>query len=193
MPFRPQPNNNSFWGEIWENLPYFFSRSRPLFLAQRQQLWQEHVNTYARLRHGAESEPAAWGTTRVDTLTVNLDIIDRKFSAVLQFQGLLAVAVSIGAAVFRESLTAHWLLEGLIALFALLWFVTFFMCIRAVGRLFWGDLWHDKELEQVEQMHVNNMILCVIRRTARYRLAVLLALSNSVTLLALLLVVFFIY
>ena len=189
MVYAPQPHNDSFWGEIWESVPYFFSHSRRAFIAGRQKLWLEHVNTYARLKHGTNTDPDNWGTTRVDFLTLKLDIIDRKFSAILQFQGLLAIAVSIGLAVFRDSLTLSWLLESLVALFFLFWFGTFLISIRAVGRLFWGDMWKEEATAVKEERHTRLMIICVIRRTARYRIAVLLAILTSVTLLLLLITV----
>jgi hypothetical protein len=75
----------------------------------------------------------------------------------------------------------HWFrfLAGLIAIF---WFFGLFLCLWGVRRLEWGDLGENTskaaadmeatDLSQAEQNFVNKLISEVIRRTAKFRVAI---------------------
>ena len=182
MSFIPQLHNDTFWGEIKSNLNYFIPSRRKDFVVERGQLWEKHINTYIKIKYGKDSTAKDWGASRIELLNFSLDVLDRKFSSILQFQGLLAIAMSVGLATLRGII--HFgppILLGM-GVFVLLWFVIIFMSMRAVGRMFWGDLWRETCPAKAEGSHVAMLIQCVIRRTSRFRVTIFLALTNGLIL-----------
>ncbi len=187
MSYLPSVHTKTFWSEIKENLSYFNPKRQKEFVLQREGLWRDHINTYTKIRHGENTDRASWGSARIDLLTLNLDILDRKFASILQFQGLLAIAMSIGMATLKGVVNFGLLLRIGIGGSVFLWFVVVFMVMRSIGRLFWGDMWKERDLVEAESNHVNTLINCVVRRTARFRISVLLSLVNGLMLVLLLL------
>lgn len=155
----------------------------------RAEEWQKHVNIYAAIKHPASHDkilkagtPEHFQETRIKFLIEHLDILDRKLGMLLQFLALLATAVSLvlGRLVDTSKWGHSWsqVLVGAIAAF---WFVAIFLCLFGVRRLEWGDLGEDmrkgadisqSDVQTAESVFVGKLISEVIRRTAKFRVAV---------------------
>lgn len=114
----------------------------------------------------------------------NLNTLDRKFGTLLQFQGLLGIATSIFIGTLRNMIVADPAMILLLSVFSAIWFVITFFALRGVGRIRWGDLWTREDILLAEHEYVETLIHTVIRRTAAFRLAVLLAFLNGIVLVS---------
>ena len=164
----------------------------------RAKQWEKHVRIYAAIKdpeHQAEilktGTPKYWKETRVKFLIEHLDILDRKLGMLLQFLALLATAM--GLALARLIANGEWgpcWFQSLACAIAIFWFVGIFLCLFGVRRLEWGDLGEDAsvpaaemsetDLTNAEQKFVNKIISEVIRRTAKFRVAIYSTLASVI-------------
>jgi len=155
--------------------------------------WRAHISVLARLSAplSKQSEsPMRWGTLRIKELLYHLDTLDRRFSAVLQFQGLLATIFTFAYAAGRSSTSAtnRALLPVIVCMIAV-WFVNVYQCVRALSRMVWGNVAIDwtadrmavgdrladpAALARAEDEQTELLIHFVMIRTARLRLTTLL-------------------
>src|SRR5207248_7561363 len=60
---------------------------------KRMDAWEQHVNTFDLI--ASRGKPPRLGTKRIDFVAGHLDILDRKFSSLLTFHGLMASVVGL--------------------------------------------------------------------------------------------------
>ena len=183
MSYQPTGKQGSLFREIFYDLPFFIPARSKAFMEERAALWEKHVTMFAYIKHGKDSTSADWNSTRINFLIENLNIIDRKFAALLQFQGLLGIAVTVFVEALIHIIMNDRAMIVFLGLFAALWFIDTFICMRGVGRIRWGDLWMSEDTAHAEQECVRMLIRAVIGRTAIYRLAVLFTFLNGFALL----------
>ena len=140
MTYHPTSSRDSLLYEIVEDLPFFLPSRRRRFVEERTRLWEKHIQAFASITHGS-TDPSLWRATRIELLRGNLDLLDRKFGILLQFQGLLGIVASMLLGGFKDILAGDPIAIVLLSLFGGLWFTTTFVCVRGVGRIRWGDLW----------------------------------------------------
>jgi len=80
-----------------------------------------------------------------------------------------------------------WLLV-LLAIGFILWVVNTLLCLSGVRRVTWGDLWKTDATEEAEKAHVDALLIEVVKRTAKFRVAVSLTVGSVllITVLAIL-------
>ena len=176
--------------------------------AKRHGAWLSHANTFTGIKcdahlkwndTGAAKEEKEeivldnaleWGETRIKFLSDHLDILDRKFGVLLQFQALLGIVVTILLSFKqRENIKLVWFsgsfqwwlyLLGVIGIF---WLVGTILCLTGIRRIVWGDMGeavakkdpHHTEppfVTDAEERHVGGLVDEIIERTAKFRLAV---------------------
>jgi hypothetical protein len=184
-----------------------FGRFKADALDERCDAWEEHVNCFRRI---AKEPSGKTDDIRIQFLVKHLDTVDDKFGKILQFQALVLAGITVGLGSLwqhYERLKAPpfpqgwWLpvLVDFIFWFAYgCWCLSTLLCFWGIRRVLWGDLGkhsaqhelteqeHAPEPEETaEQEHVKELICEVIKRTAKFRVAVPLTVT-SVILLALL-------
>jgi hypothetical protein len=147
---------------------------RPSRQELRIQQWKEHAQTWTEMA-------AVKCTDRITFLSGHLDILDRKFGTLLQFQGLLPIAITTllsGMKVIPNSS-----FRRVLAAFTVSWLVNTAICLRGVRRLEWGDLWrYIGRPAEGEDNHIDRLIPEIVLRTAQFRIA------SAITMLEVLLI-----
>ncbi|MEI9979112.1 MAG: hypothetical protein WDN23_08925 [Edaphobacter sp.] len=174
-------------------------------LNQRYQAWETHVDTFIRVKL-TEPQPGKseelmpseqqkegclfWHEHRIKFLIDHLDILDRKIGMNLQFQALLATAIGILLARADSAICQNPYFYGPAIVLSLTWFGATMLCLLGVYRLEWGDLGakvdstqqaiSDAGIDAAEKDYVKTLICEVIRRTAKFRVAICLTISSVV-------------
>jgi len=142
----------------------------------RCRMWDCHITQFAVIQ--CEGDPVR--ATRINFVKDHLDVLDRKFGVLLQFQALVATAGSIiftglykagdGNSDYSRSF------KHLLGVMCVLWVVDALLCLYGIRRLLWGDMWHFKvdpgTHPTPEQVQVGALRTEVIKRTAKFRVAV---------------------
>ena len=145
-------------------------------LFHKAEKWEAHVDRYSDLAGNDHGN----GVTRLDYMASALNLLDSKFSSLLQFNGLLlaASALAVQLIVQRPSFRLPALSFGLFWLSLLgglaLWIWTFYLCMRGQAEVLWGDMWEVADPTVAERREVRQMIGATIMRTARMRMAVVM-------------------
>ncbi len=187
------PAAESWAEEVFGDIGVLVSWHRAANRRASADRWRAHISVLARLSAPLSQEsgsPMRWGALRIKELLYHLDTLDRRFSAVLQFQGLLATIFTFAYAASRSSTTAtnRAVLPVIIGMIAV-WFVNVYHCVRALSRMIWGNLAIDSTADRVavgdrladaaalsraEDEQTELLIHFVMMRTARLRLTSLL-------------------
>jgi hypothetical protein len=165
------------WPQEWrKDLPLLYSCDKDEKQRRRVDHWKDHVTTLAKIA----CPDGRLGAKRIDILVSHLDILDRRFGALLSFQGLLATVTVFSLAPFSSTLTTLWWGEAaVLGAIAVIWYFDTYHCLRGLGRVIWGDMWaHSNDLVAAEQDQVDRLSESVMMRTARYRTATLLLVLN---------------
>jgi hypothetical protein len=169
------------WFPIW-------MRPGKKAFAERYFLWVKHVDTYISIKNKEAPHPSKWGDERIEVITDDLDLVDDKISKLLQFQGLMLAAVSFGVGSLRSNKQVSF--DFIPSWFAgyfkyavggafFFWFFATFLCLWGVRRVTWGDLWkYEEDPKEGEEKHRDILISEVIKRTAKFRLAVIFTVVN---------------
>src|SRR5438046_1428540 len=131
--------------------------------------WEQHVNTFDLI--ASRGKPPRLGTKRIDFVAGHLDILDRKFSSLLTFHGLMASVVGLYLNVSLPHPIHH--LSSSFRRFWLVWTITTILCLLGVWRAKWGDL-GGGPAQDAERKQVLALIESVMNRTALFRLAIIL-------------------
>jgi hypothetical protein len=161
---------------------------------QRCDRWETHVKVFTLIK---QASPSTEKATRIDFLSHHLDILDSKFGILLNFNTLLLVAFNV---VLNYLLNVH-LVDQVFkwcgAMFGVFWLLTIATCLVGERRLVWGDLgtidkdrYDGKDFEEnpnlinvAGEQHIKSLIVAVVKRTNKFRVAVALTYAN-VTLMA---------
>ena len=146
----------------------------------RVSAWWNHVSTFNRIALAEKiklGDPLPLGIIRINFIAGHLDILDRKFGSLLTFHSLMATIAAVYVVNFFQ-FQRHPVrdLSGSVVLiiFWVLWVFTTLICLSGLSRVKWGELKATVPLRLAEKKQVLSLIRSVIRRTARFRLAVLL-------------------
>lgn len=143
---------------------------------QRCEKWDQHIASYARIKCGENCVRDA----RIQFVKDHLDVLDRKFGVLLQFQALIATTGSIiftGLYRTSQNIPAYsHSYKRLVGTMCGLWVIDAILCLSGMRRLFWGDMAHFEDdsphKPTAEQVHVGALRTEVIKRTAKFRVAV---------------------
>jgi len=83
-------------------IPFYLlgERTRRDFIDVRSKMWLDHIRTYSKIKnHGAPT-----GSVEIDYAAGHLDVIDRKFGALLTIQSLIGFVISVTVGAFKERL-----------------------------------------------------------------------------------------
>ncbi|HWF02701.1 MAG TPA: hypothetical protein VHA06_03390 [Candidatus Angelobacter sp.] len=141
-------------------------------IERRCNVWDAHINRFTILKCGTGQV----GDARLKFVTEHLDILDRKFGVLLQFQALLA---TIGSIIFTGLYRAtqsqgeysdgfKWILGSV----CVLWIIDTLLCLAGIRRIVWGDMSTPSNPSVAEQIQVGALRTEVIKRTAKFRVAV---------------------
>jgi len=184
--------NDPLWPEVRLFLLSFnFALNR---WQQRCNQWETHVKVFTRIERGSQSTEIASMATRINFLFRHLDILDNKFGMLLNFNTLLLVAFNV---VLNYLLNVHlvdYFFKWCGAMFGACWLLTIATCLVGERRLVWGDLgiidkrhvkWEDfaenpNLVNDAEKQHVRSLIVAVVKRTNKFRLAMLLTYGNVI-------------
>ena len=159
------------WGT---ELLLLFSGSRQ---KERIEHWREHAQTWREMIDENR-------TDRIRFLSGHLDILDRKFGTLLQFQGLLPVAIATLLSGMRVVPNSNFRL--ILGAFGVSWLVNTLFCLLGVRRLEWGDLWlYRGDRGQAEDNHINRLIRAIVLRTSEFRIAAAITLLEILLIAAL--------
>jgi hypothetical protein len=172
--------------ELLTELRIIFDFNRTGARKERFEKWQEHVKKFATIKCGEQP----WGATRIDFTAGHLDILDRKFAFLLTFQALLSGIITLAVnalkpeSFYQAGKLGIWLLV-LLAIGFILWVINTLLCLSGVRRVTWGDLWKN---DATEETHVEALLIEVVKRTAKFRVAVSLTVGSVllITVLAIL-------
>jgi len=177
------------WKELLTELRIIFDFNCTGARNERFENWKKHVNKFATIK--CEEKP--WGATRIEFTAGHLDILDRKFAFLLTFQALLSGIITLAVnalkpeSFYQAGKLGIWLLV-LLAIGFILWVVNTLLCLSGVRRVTWGDLWKTDATEEAEKAHVDALLIEVVKRTAKFRVAVSLTVGSVllITVLAIL-------
>lgn len=157
----PRPLSRAYATPSWlTELIMLLSRSEQ---DQRIAHWKEHAQTWKEM-------VTAKCTDRVAFLAVHLDILDRKFGTLLQFQALLPIAITLLLSGLRIVPDARFRVA--LGIFSLFWLINTVLCLQCLKRLAWGDLWRYRgDPIAGEDDHVNKLVPEIVLRTAEFRIA----------------------
>lgn len=186
-----------FLTELWIVCNRFFrGHSFRGTLGRRIYDWEAHIITYLQI---SKTDFSKCASTAIEYLCSHLDVVDGKVGRLLQFQALIFVAIATGAGTAWNNY--HYAvrqlhpggLEVLILLFWIgfgLWVLATAFCFWAVRRAAWGDYEGQETTAEAKKAYITFLILEVIKRTAKYRVAVPLSVASLFCLVACLPVLF---
>lgn len=150
--------------------------------------------------------PKFWKAERITFLSKHLDVLDSKLGMLLNFNSLLLIAINVLYAAFYNlvkeipsflnlkqfSAALIVALAGLSVVFGALWLAITILCLVGGYRVYWGDLGRGERdrhysLEELndpalpaaaEEKHVESLIVSIVRRTSRFRIASMLTFVN---------------
>jgi hypothetical protein len=139
-------------------------------------MWDCHIARFTILKCG--NGPV--GDSRIKYVTDHLDVLDRKFGVLLQFQALLATSGSvIVTGLYKATLGQGDYSDGakyLLEVMCVLWVVDTLLCLAGIRRLVWGDMGpFDAKASAnstAEAVQVGAFRAEIIKRTAKFRIAV---------------------
>ena len=157
--------------EILLLLPWKWSKK---LIARRCQMWDCHITRFTTLKCG--NGPV--GDTRIKYVTDHLDVLDRKFGVLLQFQALMAATGSVIVTGMYKAAQGDYSdgVKHLLEAACVLWVIDTLLCLAGIRRLVWGDMGHFEATPGVnptaEEVQVGAFRAEIIKRTAKFRVAV---------------------
>jgi hypothetical protein len=125
-----------------------------------------------------------WKTERIDFAIKHLDILDGKFGFLLAVQAFLAAGVGFAVSAFPwEKLTkptdrllylsrSFWLI--FVVSSVIIWLINVIISLFGMHRIIWGHMWRYERLQEAEWTQVLALLVRIVKRTARFRVAIVL-------------------
>jgi hypothetical protein len=158
----------------------------------RLRQWMKHARTFVKIDRAGPKEPkelkqpeVQWGSERIEFAFNHLNILDTKFGFLLSMQAFLGAGVGFAVVAFPWdkvpaasgvlAFMSPWIWSMLILGLTVLWGFNVIFTLIGMSRLVWGDLWeNNKDLNAAEEKHVRVLLFRVVKRTARFRVAMVL-------------------
>jgi outer membrane protein OmpA-like peptidoglycan-associated protein len=160
--------------------------------------WEAHIITYLEI---SKTNPSQYASAAISYLCSHLDVVDNKVGRLLQFQALIFVVIATGAAtawnnyhfaVEQRNQHGILILAGLFWVGCFLWTMATALCFWAVRRAAWGDFEQFiQSPSEAQKRYIAFLILEVIKRTAKYRVAVPISFVSLIFLVACLPLLFY--